>query len=758
MRRRKGDAARVLHDVHRNSPRRVMPAGDARSDVRSRSGWRFATAAGALLVSTLLVGARAPAATPGELVTINAEHQQWIQDQLWCAQGEVHLLYQDISLRCDEVEVDLKTLHLHAEGNVILDQGDTRIACSRIEFDLQKKVGTLWDVDAFLPPTYHFRGERMEKLDETHYRFHNGIFTSCEIRDDKAPPWSIEVRDALVELEGYGHFRGAAIKAGRIPLFYTPRLIWPVKRERAAGFLVPSFGFSSQRGAYFGNSFYWPISRSVDATSYLDLFSKSYIGVGQELRWAPADHASGDVLGYFVWDPTAKRWEWKASGKHNQLFPGGYALHAQLQEVSSLDFFQQFEGAIDRNALRTLYSFATLSRAWGPQALNLRVDHQRTFFTDPTSGVTSEVDLDRLGEAEYRLRSTRIGLSPLYVSAIASADEFRVNRSATLRGSYGRLDLFPNLTLLTPGFAWLSVTPTIGGRETYYTSQYSADRQYLVAEPLSRHYGTAGLSIVGPSFSRIWTESDGDKLKHLIEPRLDYSYVSEPGDLTRIPVFDEKDSVLVTNLVTWTLANRLFFKGGPEGSREVASLEISQPYSLSVPLTLARAVYDPTTQQTTSVPASQRGPLDVWLRLTPLPTASLDARADFDPVTHKLQSTSLSGGFYKGANGLNLTWYSGYDPLQGGALSSQTRVYFGLAPGGAPWRLESQTAYDIHNQKLLEQRFAFRWRGSCWSALVELRDYLIAPYQNRSYRIAIDLTGLGTFLDIHGALDSMPRQ
>jgi len=51
-----------------------------------------------------------------------------------------------------------------------------------------------------------------------------------------------------------------------------------------------------------------------------------------------------------------------------------------------------------------------------------------------------------------------------------------------------------------------------------------------------------------------------------------------------------------------------------------------------------------------------------------------------------------------------------------------------------------------------------RWRGSCWSALVELRDYRIDPYRNRSYRVAIDLTGLGTFLDIHGGLDSMsPR-
>lgn len=713
--------------------------------------------AGAVLALLFALAVPAFAVTPGELMTLNAVHQQWVQDQLWCGQGDVHITYQDISLRCDEVEVDLNTMHLHAQGNVILDQGQSRMTCSRMEFDLQRKVGTLYNVEAFLPPTYRFRGEEMEKLDETHFRFHRGLFTSCELSDTKAPPWSIEVRDALVELEGYGHFRGAALKVRRIPFFYTPRLLWPIKRDRAAGFLVPSFGYSSQRGTYLGNSFFWPISRSLDATFLIDAWSKGYFGLGSEVRWAPAENALGEVLPYLVWDPQTKSWEWKVTGKYNQLFPGGYALRTELDEVSSLDFFQRFAGVIDPNALRTLYSYTSLTHTWGPQTINLRLDHRRTFFTDAITGKTTEATFSRLGEAEYRLRSTRIGSTPLYASGVASADEFDVNRTPTLRGRYGRFDIFPAVSLLAPGFSWLNFTPTVGFRETYYTSQNSPDGQYLVNQPLSRHYATGGLSIVGPSFSRVWTEGDGDKVKHLLEPRLDYSYVSNPGDVSLNPVFDEKDSVLVTNQLTWTLANRLFLKSGTE-SREVASLEISQPYSLSVPLTTARQYADSATGQTIDVPASQRGPLDIWLRLRPLPTATLDARADFDPVTHKLQSTSLTGGVYSGANGLNLTWYSGYDPLRGGPLSSQTRVYFGVAPGGAPWRLESQTAYDIHNTKLLEQRFAFRWRGSCWSALVELRDYRIDPYRNRSYRVAIDLTGLGTFLDIHGGLDSMsPR-
>ncbi len=72
---------------------------------------------------------------------------------------------------------------------------------------------------------------------------------------------------------------------------------------------------------------------------------------------------------------------------------------------------------------------------------------------------------------------------------------------------------------------------------------------------------------MAPPFSRVWTETDGDKIKHLVEPRVEYNYVSNPGDSLRISASSiEKDSALVTlNRLRWTLANRLFLKSGGRG-------------------------------------------------------------------------------------------------------------------------------------------------------------------------------------------------
>ena len=91
---------------------------------RRRGGGRWRAAgrspgcllAAAVLATAVLRPLSAAAAPPAlaEQVTVDAAQQQWVQDQLWCAQGDVQLHYQDISLRCDEVEINLQTMHLHA--------------------------------------------------------------------------------------------------------------------------------------------------------------------------------------------------------------------------------------------------------------------------------------------------------------------------------------------------------------------------------------------------------------------------------------------------------------------------------------------------------------------------------------------------------------------------------------------------------------------------------------------------------------------
>jgi len=132
--------------------------------------------------------------------------------------------------------------------------------------------------------------------------------------------------------------------------------------------------------------------------------------------------------------------------------------------------------------------------------------------------------------------------------------------------------------------------------------------------------------------------------------------------------------------------------------------------------------------------------------------SDLDSRVDFDPVTHKLYTTSFTVAT-PAAHRTQPHVVLELRPYGASHIVADTPL-LRHRPKGAPWRLESQIAYDLHQKELLDHRYVFRWRGSCWSARFSITT-TDRPIQQRDYRISIDLTGLGTFLDIKGGLDSL---
>ena len=78
----------------------------------SSAGWRV------MLIVLALVGlaAAAGAADDEERVVLHAETQLGTADG-WHGEGEVHILYQDIEIHCDEVDYDRATGDLVALGN-----------------------------------------------------------------------------------------------------------------------------------------------------------------------------------------------------------------------------------------------------------------------------------------------------------------------------------------------------------------------------------------------------------------------------------------------------------------------------------------------------------------------------------------------------------------------------------------------------------------------------------------------------------------
>src|SRR5262249_3181358 len=276
---------------------------------------------------------------------------------------------------------------------------------------------------------------------------------------------------------------------------------------------------------------------------------------------------------------------------------------------------------------------------------------------------------------------------------------------------------------------------------------------------ISREYFEGGVSLVGPSFSRIFDAEIGrfGKFKHIIEPRVDYNYVSNVSDPQRIPAFDEIDLALGRNDIRYAIVNRLLARPADpkKGSaEEIASLEIAQTHAFELPQVLT----DPAVSPDPSV-ATKAGPVQTILRLAPGSFLHFEGRADYD--IHNSQFTSISATssvIWKGSF-VNATWFASRPilttPLPEGSPSPNTdqiRVAAGIDISKA-FRLDTQLNYDVTNSKLLEDRSLLSFKGSCYTLFLEVRELRLPPTNRRDYRFVVNLKDIGTLLDVNGSLD-----
>jgi LPS-assembly protein len=694
------------------------------------------------LVLLLLMPAAAAATDEADPINLSALEQFWVDD-IWRGVGDVVIVYQDIKVQCAEIEFNRTTMDLVARGGVILDQGPARFTADELHFNLGTKTGIFFNGLGFVPPHYRFRGRTIEKLDATHYRVEGATFTTCE-SDDDSPPWSFRIRKALIEEEGYGRFHSSAIKVQSVPVFYLPYLLWPIKRDRSPGLLMPGFGYSDQLGTYFGLPVYFPVGRSYDTTLQLDYYSKGLYGIGSEWRWAPKASAQGQIFMYTIWDKVAEKWQWKFDGIHTDDDFFGFRLLAGLENLSDVDFFQDLDRTFEANTRRSLYSQIHLSRSRGGFNLNLRADHRTTFFS------ADDIILSQLPEIELRVRSKRIGTTSFYWDLISSASYLYMDRGANQpKGDYARLDALPTLSYTLPSPPWLSVTPRAGGRVTYYTSRYSEDRSQLIEEPISRTYLAGGLDVVGPSFSKIFNRPLGPfaKFKHLFEPRIEYAVLGGTEDTSQIPIFDEVDSTPFTNRARLVLGNRLLARSkGGVSARELGALDLFQEYSFSDPL--IRGTDE----------SSQWGPVGMLLRMTPTAGTGFDAQARYDVLHKHLQTMSLAAVLTRPQGSLRLTWYQSFLPRTGERTSSQIRSMISFRKPDFPLSAGVQLAFDIERSEIQQQQYRVNWQGSCWAIAAEYRDLRLGTFPTRDWRIIIDLKGVGRLPEIKGTLSPLGGQ
>ncbi|MGA7992511.1 MAG: LPS assembly protein LptD [Thermoanaerobaculia bacterium] len=675
--------------------------------------------------------------------------QTVVEEDLFTAEAPpgkfVTVEYQDIALRARRVSGSLKRRTIVAEGDVSLVQGLSRMAGVRLDLDLNDKVGVLLDGRVDLEGGLHLTGATLAKVGPKSFTLTEGTVTACDGAD---PAWKFSVRSGRVTLEDYARLKNATFTLGGIPLLWSPYILWPALRERASGFLVPGLGYNSNRGGYFGLSYYWAIGRSWDATFSGDFYTQKYTGLGAELRGQPSLGTKLEGTYYTIWDPTVGHWRWETQGKlvSDDVAPKVRGVVTWLN-FSDPNFFQDFNRNFALGSTRSLKSEGFLT--WGPDpwAVNLRLSREEAIGFGDGSSVVSE----RLPSLEARLRPTPLFGQAVFVEVAAQGGILHTDRGPNQpTGTYDRFDLFPQISAPLSLAPWLSLNASGGGRITTYGRSLSADGTTLLPDRYTREALVSDLQLTGPAFSRLfdWKVGPFSKWKHVLEPRAQWSYLAGRDNFGATPLFDEIDSLTATNALRYSLLQHLLAKGETGGSREIASFEIARYYYFRLPG--EGTAYGPG-------PVVQRSsPTDFVLRVNAAQGLNFDGRVTWDAHFGQVTSASVTAVLSGGDRALSLSLFDSHPvviPAAGDpGASAQLRVSAGTPILRKRLRFDVEANYDLTKGRMLESRSLLTLQASCFRVLAEYRDLRTGGTPSRDYRVALTLRNVGSFLDFTGSL------
>jgi lipopolysaccharide assembly outer membrane protein LptD (OstA) len=194
--------------------------------------------------------------------------------------GNAKVKYENMTLTAAKIVVDQNENFLFAEGivdtvdslgnpiykdtPVFTEQGEEPMYGNTLQYDFKTKRGKIVYGKTQMSPGY-YRGQDIYKISEKTLLVSDGYFTSCEYIDNphfyfRSDKMRVVVKDKVVAKPVYFYIAD-------VPLGVIPFGVFPNKKGRRSGILIPSYGESAYGGRFLKNiGYYWAPNDYIDAT------------------------------------------------------------------------------------------------------------------------------------------------------------------------------------------------------------------------------------------------------------------------------------------------------------------------------------------------------------------------------------------------------------------------------------------------------------------------------------------------------------
>jgi len=653
-------------------------------------------------------------------VTVVADRLEEVgPDKLLVATGNVEITHGAARLMADRVEMNRDTGDAVAQGRVVFYDGENQLTGRRIDYNLKTGTGVVYSAEARTTPYYRISGERMDRVGESVYEVHKGIFTTCE---DDSPTWSFRFGSATADLEDFVYGTSASFWVKDIPLIpFLPYFAAAIRRERQTGFLFPKFGSSGEKGFYTEIPFFWAISDSEDATIAPIVYAKRGIGTSAEYRYVLSEQQRGTAAGFllqevFKHDATRGDFSWR----HDWAIAPGLTFKVDGNIVTDDKVLSDYGDRLQQRSSQRVESNVFLTKSWESW------DFVGNMFAYQDLTTRRPVELNRLPDLELQAVRQPIPGMPGFLYEV---DAGFVNFVRDVGSNGLRADLHSVVSRPISVGGLFTVTPFLGGRLTGYDKTVTGFHASPgITTPLEETDNDAQLRRLletGVDVQTILARAyhvggfwNIDAILHTIEPAIHYQFITGHGE-TRLPQWTDIDRLGQTNLMAFGVTNRI-------RARTIGGGATEEPVRWEAARLSLAATYDFEKNQSGDVlstvilqPVDRvrlRSDLAYSTHGQGIQNATNDVSVRFDPVTASI------GTRYNDPGNFNF--------LVTGFSVDITRFV----------SVQNTNNYDMRTSTFVESRVSTDIRFDCWALNFE---YVHRHGRDDEVRFALNLLGVG---------------
>lgn len=580
-----------------------------------------------LFTSFTLKGAPLPS------VSISADSYNSSPDGVSELAGNVRVARNGEVITCDKASVNNKTGDVTAEGRVTMITPKDYVRAEKMTYNFLTKKGVF--TNGFIQTGQEtIEGEEITKLGDSQFLANSASYTSCV---NCPAGWKLSGSKIDATVGGYAYVTSPLFRVYSIPVLWLPWIAIPIKNERQSGLLAPSFTArpASNGGTSYGESYFWAISESKDATFTGTYYEQRGLKGGLEYRFVSDKNSSGTFNSSYINDkffpqtkdfldldgryskatPVPPRSDTKVIPryfvKYNQHMelPEGYTNNMNLNMVSDT---------------RYLYDFPNEVTGIGDPALENRIN-----FSKNTENTHSSIDVDiyenllrvdPIGQNEYAIHRApelkfsllpqkmisqmQFGLDFNYVNFVGSGNTYFDNGGTSLNDprymTGQRLITHPYIAVPLNAWDWMDLVPQVEYDEAFYQFGYTAK------PTASRRYVRTSIN-AKTRLSAIYggENPQATKYKHEMIPEITYSVVPyfyqethpffgssnqffQNGYSSTQPIteydklqFDYRDRLADRNYISYGITNKLIRKkidGSQSEYKEILLHKLSQSY------------------------------------------------------------------------------------------------------------------------------------------------------------------------------------